>query len=62
MKDGQPIEESTKHVQTIDGKKRFKLEISNLTVADVGQYAVKLSGKKSETTASFSLNVIVTDL
>lgn len=62
MKDGQPLEESTKYVQSIDGKKRFKLEISNVTAADVGQYAVKLSGKKSETSASFSLNVTLTEL
>jgi uncharacterized cupredoxin-like copper-binding protein len=59
IKDGQPLEESTKIVQSSDGKKKFKLEIQNLSATDVGQYAVKFAGKKTETTASFSLNVTV---
>ena len=59
-KDGQPLEESTKVVPSSDGKRKFKLEINNLNAADVGQYGVKLTGKKVETSASFSLNVTTT--
>ena len=62
MKEGQPLEATTKYVQTGDGKKRFKLEIPNLTVTDIGQYSVKVAGKKSETQASFSLNVTISEL
>lgn len=62
MKEGQPLEATTKYVQTSDGKKRFKLEIPNLTVTDIGQYSIKVTGKKSETQASFSLNVPVSEL
>jgi hypothetical protein len=62
MKEGQPLEATTKYVQTSDGKKRFKLEIPNLTVTDIGQYGIKVTGKKSETQASFSLNVPVSEL
>lgn len=61
-KDGQPLEASTKNVQSVDGKKRFKLEVSNVTTADVGQYGVTVVGKKCETSASFSLNVTATEL
>lgn len=59
MKDGAPLEESAKFVHSSDGKKNFKLEITNVTVADVGQYSLKIAGKKSESAASFSLNVVV---
>lgn len=62
MKDGQPLEATTKYVQTGDGKKRFKLEIPNLTATDIGQYSVKVAGKQLETQASFSLNVTVSEL
>lgn len=62
MKDGQPLEASTKNVQSVDGKKRFKLEVSNVTTADIGQYGVTAVGKKCETSASFSLNVTATEL
>jgi len=56
-KDGVPLEESTKVVLSSDGKRKFKLEINNLNATDIGPYGVKLTGKKIETSASFSLNV-----
>ena len=60
-KDGQPLEESSKLVQSSDGKRKFKLEIPNATAIDVAQYGVRLAGKKTESYASFSLNVILSD-
>lgn len=62
MKDGQPLESSTKNAQSVEGKKCFKLEVLNVTTADVGQYGVTVVGKKCETSASFSLNVTATEL
>lgn len=62
MKDGQPLEASGKISQTVDGKKTFKLEIGNVSSADIGQYGIKVAGKKNETLASFSLNVVATEL
>ena len=59
-KDGVPLEESTKVVLSSDGKRKFKLEINNLNATDIGPYGVKLTGKKVETSASFSLNVTAT--
>lgn len=62
IKDGQPLEASAKINQIVDGKKSFKLEISNVSAADIGQYGIKVAGKKNETLASFSLNVVTSEL
>ena len=61
-KDGQPLEEATKIIQSSDGKRKFKLEIPNVTAADVGQYGFRVAGKKNESYASFSLNVILSEV
>ena len=62
MKDGQPLEASAKINQTAEGKKGFKLEITNISATDIGQYGIKIAGKKNETLASFSLNVVASEL
>ena len=55
--------ESTKMGQSSpDGKKRFQLEIPNVSVADVGQYGIRVAGKKNESSAAFSLNVVAVDV
>ena len=41
----------------MDGKKKFKFEISNCSPLDAGQYTAKAEGKKAETVAAFALNV-----
>jgi len=57
LKDGKVLAESAKvHVKAA-GKTKFQLEIVNCTGSDVGQYAVKVIGKKGETIASFANNV-----
>lgn len=59
LKDGKPIDEQSSKYQFIqDGKRKFKFEITNCSAADVGQYIAKAEGKKGETTAAFSLNVV----
>lgn len=58
LKDGKALEESAKvHIKS-PGKTKFLLEIANCTGSDVGQYAVKVAGKKGESTASFANNVV----
>jgi len=57
-KDGKALEESAKiHIKS-PGKTKFHLEISNCAVSDVGQYSVKVVGKKGEAIASFANNVV----
>lgn len=59
LKDGKPIDEQSSKYQFIqDGKRKFKFDITNCSAADVGQYIAKAEGKKGETTAAFSLNVV----
>ncbi|KAG8238874.1 hypothetical protein J437_LFUL018785 [Ladona fulva] len=61
LKDGKPVdEESSKYKFTMDGKKKFKFEITNCSAIDVGQYTAKAIGKKGETMAAFALNVCST--
>lgn len=58
LKDGKPIKEtSAKYKFTADGK-RYTLEIVSCDSNDVGQYQAKAIGKKGETFAAFSLNVV----
>lgn len=58
LKDGKPIKENaSKYRFTADGK-RYSLEIINCDNNDVGQYQAKAIGKKGETLAAFSLNVV----
>lgn len=62
VKDGQPIVASSKNVLTAEGEKSFKLEVCNVTAADIGQYGVTVAGKKNQTSAFFSLNVAATEI
>jgi len=57
LKDGKVLAESAKVHVKAPGKTKFQLEIVNCTGSDVGQYAVKVAGKKGETIASFANNV-----
>ncbi|CAH1103156.1 unnamed protein product [Psylliodes chrysocephalus] len=58
LKDGKPIKESaSKYNFTADGK-RYILQILSCNSNDIGQYQAKAIGKKGETFAAFSLNVV----
>lgn len=58
LKDGKPIEESSPRYKfTKDGNK-YKIEIVACSLTDIGQYQAKAIGKKGETFAAFSVNVI----
>lgn len=58
LKDGKLIKEkSSKYRFTADSKK-YTLEVLSCDTNDVGQYQAKAIGKKSETLAAFSLNVV----
>ena len=62
LKDGKSVDEkSTRYKFTQDGTKAFTFEIPNCLVTDVGQYTVKATGQKGDTTAAFSLNVNTAD-
>jgi hypothetical protein len=57
-KDGKILEESAKvHIKS-PGKTKFQLEISNCAASDVGQYSIKIVGKKGDSIASFANNVV----
>lgn len=58
LKDGKQIKEnSAKYKFTADGK-RYTLQIVSCDSNDIGQYQAKAIGKKGETFAAFSLNVV----
>lgn len=58
LKDGKPIKESSsKYAFTVDGK-CYSLQIISCDSNDIGQYQAKAIGKKGESLAAFSLNVI----
>lgn len=58
LKDGKQIKESsTKYQFTVDGK-RYSFQITSCDSNDVGQYQAKAIGKKGESFAAFSLNVV----
>jgi hypothetical protein len=59
LKDGKPVDEQSSKYQFVqDGKRKFKFEVTNCGSSDIGQYTAKAEGKKGETTAAFSLNVV----
>lgn len=58
LKDGKVLAESAKVHIKLPGKTKFQLEIVNCNGSDVGQYAVKVAGKKGESIASFANNVV----
>lgn len=58
LKDGKQIKEkAAKYKFTVDGK-RYTLQIVSCDTNDIGQYQAKAIGKKGETLAAFSLNVV----
>ncbi|KAF2885739.1 hypothetical protein ILUMI_20443 [Ignelater luminosus] len=58
LKDGKLIKEaSAKYRFTVDGK-RYTLQIVSCDSNDIGQYQAKAIGKKGESFAAFSLNVV----
>ncbi|KAJ8977330.1 hypothetical protein NQ317_018612 [Molorchus minor] len=58
LKDGKPIKESSsKYNFTADGK-GYTLQILSCDSNDIGQYQAKAIGKKGETFAAFSVNVV----
>ena len=61
LKDGKPIEESSPRYKfTKDGNK-YTIEICSCSLSDIGQYQAKAIGKKGETFAAFSVNVVSTE-
>jgi hypothetical protein len=59
LKDGKPVDEQSSKYQFVqDGKRKFKFEVINCSTSDIGQYTAKAEGKKGETTAAFSLNIV----
>uniref|UniRef100_A0A1Y1MHB7 Ig-like domain-containing protein n=2 Tax=Photinus pyralis TaxID=7054 RepID=A0A1Y1MHB7_PHOPY len=58
LKDGKPLKESTKYRFTVDGK-RYTLQIMSCDSNDIGQYQAKAIGKKGESFAAFSVNVVL---
>ena len=62
FKDGKPIDESdSKYKFTLDGKKKYKLEIPNSLLNDIGMYSVKVTSKKGESTAAAALNILTSN-
>lgn len=57
FKDGKQIKEGPKYGFTAD-KKKYTLEILKCDSTDIGQYQAKAIGKKGETLAAFSVNVV----
>lgn len=58
LKDGKPIKEkAAKYKFTADGN-RYTLQVVACDSNDIGQYQAKAIGKKGETFAAFSLNVV----
>lgn len=58
LKDGKPIKEkAAKYKFTADGN-RYTLQVVSCDSNDIGQYQAKAIGKKGETFAAFSLNVV----
>lgn len=58
LKDARPIDESCARYQLVKDGNKYKFEIKACTAQDIGQYQVKAVGKKDETFASFSVNVV----
>lgn len=60
LKDGKPIKEKAAKYQFTADSKRYTLQIVSCDSNDIGQYQAKAIGKKGETFAAFSLNVLPT--
>lgn len=58
LKDARAIDESSSRYQFIKDGNRYKFTIKACTALDIGQYQVKAVGRKDETFASFSVNVV----
>lgn len=58
LKDGKVLEESAKYQIKAISKTKFQLQVLNCALPDIGQYNVKVAGKKAEIVASFSNNVV----
>lgn len=59
LKDGKPIDEkSSRYRFSKDGDSSFRFGVKATTAEDIGQYTVQAVGKKGETNAAFSINVI----
>merc|ERR1719369_851141 len=62
FKDGKPVDENdSKYKFTLDGKKKFSLEMVNSSLNDIGMYSVKVTSKKGESTAAVACNIIAQD-
>jgi len=62
FKDGKPVDENdSKYKFTLDGKKKFSLEMVNSVLNDIGMYSVKVTSKKGESTAAVACNIIAQD-
>ncbi|KAF0299369.1 Obscurin [Amphibalanus amphitrite] len=57
-KDGKPLDSSSTHLKMTGEKTKHQLLIPACVPTDVGQYSVRAQGKKHETSANFSLNVL----
>jgi len=58
LKDGNTLQESAKYQLKSLSKTKFQLEIVNCSIPDIGQYSVRVSGKKEHSSASFANNVV----
>jgi len=62
FKDGKPVDENdSKYKFTLDGKKKFSLEMVNSSLNDIGMYSVKVTSKKGGATAAVACNIIAQD-
>lgn len=62
LKDGKPVDETSPRFKfQQESKKEFSYEIPDSLPTDVGQYVVKATSKKGDTTAAFSLSVHTPD-
>ena len=57
-KDGKPLDDGGTHLKMSGEKTKHQLQIPACVPTDVGQYSVRVQGKKHETSANFSLNVV----
>jgi len=58
QKEGKPLEDSSNYQVTSISKTKFQFQVLNASsLTDIGQYTVKVVGKKGEIQAHFALNV-----
>ena len=58
LKDGKVLQESAKHQLKSLSKTKFQLQVATCAIPDMGQYSIKVAGKKGASTASFTNNVV----